>query len=221
MQKILIISDHNELKEKLTDFLDADLYRLEHSPTPQQGLDKWQTFRPDLVILDINLNSLNGKELCTFMKEKDKQSKILFINFAENTVKALRDNLRKQDDELEALISKINNLLASSSAYRYYFDGNSVDYRSYLAVNKAKQEFYLHEREINIFRLFSQKPQQLIKREEILEKVWQGEVYPSSLTIEKHIRKLKRVFEISPEKQHYFYKIPGIGYKFNPKGNQE
>ena len=218
MQKILIISEQNGIKEKLADFLASDLYGLEHSPTPQQGLAKWQSFRPDLVILDINLKMLNGKDICTIMKEKNDQSKILFIDSEQGNIKGLQSN--SADSNPDTLLRDINNLLNGSN-HIYSFDGNTVDYKSYQAINREKRRFYLNEREINIFRLFSQEPERLIKREEILENVWQSEVFPSSLTIERYINKLRKVFEPNPEKPIYFHSIPGLGYKFTPKGQKE
>lgn len=222
LHTILLISNHNEIKEKIAHYLDNTLIRLEHSHTAAQGLNLWQTLKPDLVILDINLSQLNGLDICQIIKEKDDQSKILFINLEEHKIQGFSNNSVSQNEqEINLIINGIENLLEAGTDHKYSFDGHSVDYKSYKATNKNNYEHYLSEHEMNIFRLFASKPDQLIKREEILEKVWQDGVYPSSLTIEKKVNKLRKVFEENPQQPKYFSSVLGMGYKFTPKGNQK
>ncbi len=222
LHTILLISKHKSIKEKIIHYLDNTSIRLEQAPTAAQGLALWQNTKPNLVILDINLSQLNGLDICQIMKEENDQSKVLFINSEKHKIQAISNNINhKNEQEIQLIINGIENLLASSSKHEYSFDGHLVDYKNYKAINKNKLEQYLSEHEIGIFRLFASKPKQLIKREEILETVWQDGIYPSSLSIERKVNKLREIFETNPNKPQYFCSILGKGYKFNPKGRQE
>jgi two-component system alkaline phosphatase synthesis response regulator PhoP len=56
----------------------------------------------------------------------------------------------------------------------------------------------------------------VISRQEILEKVWGYDVYPSSRTIDNFILLFRKVFEKNLPSSTYFKSVRGVGYKFTP-----
>ena len=54
----------------------------------------------------------------------------------------------------------------------------------------------------------------IVPREDILDKVWGYEVYPSTRTIDNFIVRLRRRFERNPEAPEYFHTVRGVGYRF-------
>jgi two-component system alkaline phosphatase synthesis response regulator PhoP len=67
-----------------------------------------------------------------------------------------------------------------------------------------------------LLKLFIKKKDQVISRQEILEKVWGYDVYPSSRTIDNFILLFRKVFEKNLPPSTYFKSVRGVGYKFTP-----
>ena len=69
-----------------------------------------------------------------------------------------------------------------------------------------------------LYSLLSQykKPNEVISRQEILEKIWGFDVYPSSRTIDNFILTFRKIFEKDLPPSTYFKSIRGVGYKYTP-----
>ena len=53
-----------------------------------------------------------------------------------------------------------------------------------------------------------------MSRDELLDKVWGYEIYPTSRTVDNHIVKLRKKIEDDPEKPKHILTVYGIGYKY-------
>ena len=78
------------------------------------------------------------------------------------------------------------------------------------------EQFTLTYKQIKLLKLFIERKNQVISRQEILEKVWGYDVYPSSRTIDNFILLFRKVFENNLPSSTYFKSIRGVGYKFTP-----
>ena len=76
--------------------------------------------------------------------------------------------------------------------------------------------FTLTHKQIKLLKLFIEKKDQVISRQEILEKVWGYDVYPSSRTIDNFVLLFRKVFEKNLPSSTYFKSVRGVGYKFTP-----
>jgi two-component system alkaline phosphatase synthesis response regulator PhoP len=63
----------------------------------------------------------------------------------------------------------------------------------------------------------------IVTREEILDRVWGYEVYPSTRTIDNFIVRLRKRFEKSPDHPLHFHTVRGVGYRFTraPEASDE
>jgi two-component system alkaline phosphatase synthesis response regulator PhoP len=69
-----------------------------------------------------------------------------------------------------------------------------------------------------ILRLLMDRQDQLVARDEILERVWGYEVAPSTRVVEQMIVRLRKLIEPAPEQPRYLQTVRGLGYRFCPKG---
>ena len=76
-------------------------------------------------------------------------------------------------------------------------------------VTQNGQSFSLPRKEFELLFLLASKPEKVMKREKIMEKVWGNEVVVGDRTIDVHIRKLREKVG-----NDYFKTIKGVGYKF-------
>ena len=65
-----------------------------------------------------------------------------------------------------------------------------------------------------ILRVLADQPGHIVTREEILDRVWGYEVFPSTRTIDNFIVRLRKRFERNPEAPAHFHTVRGVGYRF-------
>ncbi|HMZ49720.1 MAG TPA: helix-turn-helix domain-containing protein, partial [Flavobacteriales bacterium] len=74
----------------------------------------------------------------------------------------------------------------------------------------------LTQREIHLLRLLMDHANEVVSREEILQKVWGYNVFPTTRTIDNFIVAFRKYFEPDPRAPRHFHSIRGVGYKFTP-----
>jgi two-component system alkaline phosphatase synthesis response regulator PhoP len=94
--------------------------------------------------------------------------------------------------------------------------GCSVNFNSFEVVDKNNEKVSLTNKQIKLLKLFVDKKNEVISRQEILEKIWGYDVYPSSRTIDNFILVFRKVFEKNLPASTHFKSIRGVGYKFTP-----
>ena len=58
----------------------------------------------------------------------------------------------------------------------------------------------------------------VVARDDILERVWGHDVFPSSRTVDNFIVSLRKRFEAEPSAPIFFHTVRGVGYRFSPEG---
>jgi two-component system alkaline phosphatase synthesis response regulator PhoP len=82
-----------------------------------------------------------------------------------------------------------------------------IDIRSNVSVTITKKE-------IELLKLFAEKEGIVISRDEILDKIWGKDQFPTSRTIDNYILSFRKLFEDDPKNPIYFHSIRAVGYKF-------
>lgn len=92
MKKILIIEDHEDVRENTADLLELSDYEVATSPDGKSGLDKASSFGPDLIICDIMMPGMDGYQVLEAIQGNPKTAGIPFIFLS---AKADRSDVRK------------------------------------------------------------------------------------------------------------------------------
>jgi two-component system alkaline phosphatase synthesis response regulator PhoP len=72
----------------------------------------------------------------------------------------------------------------------------------------------LSKKEIELLRLFSEKEGMVVSRDEILDKVWGKDQFPTTRTIDNYILSFRKLFENDPKNPIYFHSVRAVGYRF-------
>ena len=72
---------------------------------------------------------------------------------------------------------------------------------------------------MKLLRYFIDNPDRVIRREELLEEVWDMPATITTRAVDQFIRRLRKLFEVDPANPQYFLTIRDAGYRFVPKGN--
>ena len=103
----------------------------------------------------------------------------------------------------------------------FIFGGHEVDFRTWTATLKGGSSEPLGERELGILKLLSEREDEVVSRDDILDEVWGDDAFPSSRTVDNFVMRLRKLFEPEPSRPIYFHTVWGVGYRFTPEGIEQ
>lgn len=225
MFKIIVIEDEPTLAEAIVLNLEMEGYETDLISNGGEAIKKIPLLAAsNLVILDIMLPEVNGIDICKALR-KVSDVPVLFLSAKGTTADKIEglksggtDYLSKPFD-LEELLLRIQiligrtNKIANPSTVNI---GNQlVDFKTYTIQHQdTKEEITLTKREIALLQLFVEKENEVVSRDEILDRVWGADQFPTSRTIDNFILTFRKIFEKNPKEPVYFHSIRGVGYRF-------
>jgi len=226
---ILIVEDEEHLAEALAHNLQFEGYSTTVANDGEEGLKLAQSIHPDLIILDIMMPKLDGLEVCRRLRAGGTRTPILFLTAKSSDADRLLGLKVGADDYvakpflLEELILRIHGIFRRQNWYSvapdeqeiFSFDGNEVNFRTYEATT-GERTIRLTEKECMLMKLLVERRNQVVSREEILERVWGYRFSTSSRTIDNFIVRLRRYFESDPKDPRFIHSVRGVGYRFTP-----
>lgn len=238
--RILVVEDEASLAQVLVDNLEAEGYDVrvardgEAAETAWNG-GAWNGATPDLVVLDVMLPRVDGYELCRRMRDAGHDTAVLYLSARgepEDRVRGLRaggDDYLPKPFHLPEFLLRVQALLRrrgwgatqAPEAFEYRFARHRVDYRAWTAELDDGRREPLGERELGIFRALAERAGEVVSRDEILDRVWGNDAFPSSRTVDNFVVRLRRLFEPDPSKPIYFHTVWGVGYRFTPEGEEQ
>lgn len=85
-----------------------------------------------------------------------------------------------------------------------------------MEISRSEKPVVLTAQEFKLLRFFTQTPERVLSRNELLNQVWGYNNYPSTRTVDNHICTLRQKLEPTPARPVHFLTVHGIGYKFVP-----
>lgn len=223
--RILVVDDEAHLAAGISENLEAEGYSTEIAHDGAEGLEKIRTQNYDLVLLDVMMPKLNGLEVCEAMRRDGTQTPVMFLTVksaADDRIRGLEaggDDYLAKPFHLKELLLRVAAILRRSDWYSgsddsLSFTGNEIDFKTYQARAWDGTEHALTHKEAMILKVLSDQSGIIVPREDILDKVWGYEVFPSTRTIDNFIVRLRKRFERNPEAPEHFHTVRGVGYRF-------
>jgi two-component system, OmpR family, alkaline phosphatase synthesis response regulator PhoP len=227
MNRILLIEDDRNMAMGLVFNLKSEGFDVTHCLDGETGLAAMEEKEFDLLVLDWMLPGVDGLEVLRRLRSRNVSVPVLLLtardskdDIVEGLDSGADDYLAKPFD-LNILMARIRSLLRSrawltqkETALKDARFGNAyVNFETFEAAIGDKQ-IRLSYKEAMIMKLFWEKRNQVITREELLQKVWGIEGYIQSRTVDNHIVQLRKIFEENPKNPKLILSIHGSGYKF-------
>ncbi len=229
MSFICLIEDEKSLSDMIQMNLEMEghkVYSFKNGLEAMKVANKMDIYQ--LIILDVMLPEVSGLDIC---KEIRKYSSvpILFLSAkgtTEDRITGLKlganDYLSKPFD-LEELLLRVSILVGKSSMGEemsaLIIGNKKVDFYTFEVTDAlSNQTISLSKKEIELLKLFSEKENIVLPRDEILDRVWGNDQFPTTRTIDNYILSFRKIFEQDPKNPVFFHSIRAVGYKFtNPK----
>jgi len=225
--RILVVEDEQAIREGLIDVLVFHQYEADSAATGPEGLEKAQSGKFDLILLDIMLPGMDGYEICDRIRAEDRDQPIIMLTAKtsdEEIVQGLKlgaDDYVAKPFSIQQLILRIEAVLRRSQvgleqARAISLEGVEIDTEN-LTGSNGHEEFAFTKREIELLGYLAQHSDRPISREELLAKVWG---YAKNLEIETrtvdiHIAKIRRKIEADPKEPKNLVTVRGAGYRLN------
>src|SRR5438128_3677665 len=225
MEKILVIEDDRAVRKALTHLFESEGYAVELAEDGATGLSTFHAFAPSIVILDLALPKISGRDLCREIKKESPSMRIIVLSAASDEVDKVLLLELGADDYVTKPFSP-RELLARARAVmrrseraavveQYSFDDVLVDF-SKMELTRAGQAVPMTPQEFKILKYFAANKERVISRDDLLNEVWGYNCYPSTRTVDNHILKLRQKLEKDPANPVHFLTVHGAGYKFVP-----
>jgi two-component system alkaline phosphatase synthesis response regulator PhoP len=225
--RILLVEDEENILKTIRLNLEMEGYDVIVAETGKQGLDQFRSGRFDLIILDIMLPEMDGLSLCRTIRMENKEVPVLFLTAkgsGEDKVQGLRigaDDYLTKPFHLEEFLLRVQILIRQrrrgegvKDMDRFSFGGNEIHFATYEVIGKKGLTLTLSRREMMLLKLLVERKNEVVSRQQILDRVWGYDVYPSTRTIDNYILAFRKYFEDNPKAPRYFHSIRGVGYKF-------
>jgi DNA-binding response OmpR family regulator len=225
IERILVIEDDRAIQRALKRLFEAEDYGVHISGDGCAGLEAFRTVHPSLVILDLRLPGMPGRELCREMKEKAPHMPVIVLSAKTDVAdKVLLLELGADDyvtkpfspGELLARVrTAMRRVIPPPARDIYTFGDVTVDFTK-MELTRLNQPVALTRQEFKTLRFFTRNAERVIPREELLNEVWGYQNYPSTRTVDNHILRLRQKLERDPSYPTHFKTVHGTGYKFVP-----
>jgi two-component system alkaline phosphatase synthesis response regulator PhoP len=240
MKHILIVEDEQHLAVGIKYNLEAEGYQVTTVSDGPKALDllEQDTGIVDLIVLDIMLPGMSGYTVCEILRKRGVDIPILILSARTLTEDRTRgfemgaDQYLSKPFELDELLSRVKNMIAlyerrstgkgstgSSDAVRptlYEFGNNKVNFETYEVTVSGKPK-KLTELEMKLLTYFVENEGRVIRRDELLENVWDMPSSISTRAVDQFIRRLRKIFEPDPSRPRYFLTLRDAGYRFVAK----
>lgn len=220
--KILLVDDEEDILEFLEHVLSKAGAKVITGKNGQEAIDLAVKHKPNLIILDKMMPVMDGVKACAEIRKIDelRKTKIVMLSAISDVESQIEGLDLGADDYLvkpiksNLLISKIKSQMRQMKSLELA-KATIIEYK-HIKIDRSKFIVYLLDKEIalpkkefELLYLLMSQPDQVFRREEILETVWGKDIYIGDRTIDVHIRKIRE--KIGDD---YFKTIKGIGYKF-------
>jgi DNA-binding response OmpR family regulator len=225
MQKILVIEDEKEMGRGLKDILEFEGYEVLIAENGKDGIQAASREVPDCIILDLMLPDISGYEVCEQIRQK-LNTPILMLTAKSQDHDKIRGFKVGADDYLTKpfsvgeLTARLMALLRRRGQYAQDIDivrvgQNLVDVKHF-TIRRGEKERSMSHYEVELFKLLYAHANQPITRDEILDKVWGTDKFPTNRTVDNFIVKLRKKLEEDYRNPKHILTIYGVGYKLSP-----
>lgn len=222
--RILVIDDEPQIRRIMLETLTSAGYEVDDAKNGEEGLLKVREFRPDLVLLDINMPEMGGLEVCRAIRS-DSTIAIIMLTVRkseQDKVAALdagADDFVTKPFSTPELLARVRAALrrvplAQTSSARMQFGRLTIDFPA-RTVSRGSITSHLTPKELDVLRYLTQRANEAISHRELLQAVWGPDYGDQVDYLRAVIKNLRKKIESNPESPEYIKTEPWVGYRFS------
>jgi len=225
-RKVLVIDDEAMIRKTVRLACEKEGYAVQEAENGTEALAKVDSFRPDIILLDLMLPDISGFDVCRDIRRSGTKVPILILSAKTEEIDVVvgleigaDDYIVKPFRPRELLARIAAHLRKSRLDDERESDGRMVFRDLVIDANERRvyrndEEIQLTHTEFDLLAFLASNAGKVLSREKILNSVW-GYEYPiETRVIDVHVRNLRRKIEEDASHPLYILAVPGIGYRF-------
>jgi two-component system, OmpR family, KDP operon response regulator KdpE len=223
--RILVVDDEPQIRRIMRTTLAGSGYEVDDAKTGEEGLDKLREFRPECVLLDINMPGMGGLAACRAMRDEDRNVAILMLTIHNSEATKIEALDAGADDfvtkpfsmpellaRIRAAIRRVN--VTHSSPGQLRVGEITIDFISRTVARDGKTT-HLTPKELDLLRYLTQRANKAVPHRELLQAVWGPDYGDQVDYLRVFVKSLRKKMEANPDQPQYITTEPWIGYRFN------
>lgn len=235
--EVLMIEDNEAVCEMMAMFFEKEDWQATFKHDGKEGLDTFGTDEKkwDMIILDLNLPSLDGMQVCREIRRLSQIVPIIMLTARDSE----SDQVIGLEIGADEYVTKPFSPLTLMARIKALYRRSKVDHTQmkadasfdviteHVKISTVTREAYLDGKQIEsltpkefeLLALLAQHPKQVFSREHLLTRIWEDPYYGDERTIDAHIKKLRQ--KIEAVGHQVIQTVWGVGYKFDDSGVEE
>jgi DNA-binding response OmpR family regulator len=225
--RVLLVDDERAITANLAPFLERSGFVVAVAADGEEALHQVSSFGPDLVVLDVLMPKMDGREVLRRLREAGNWTPVILLTqIGESAERAMAleegadDYLNKPFDPHE-LVARMRAVLRRArpgqpplaSAQRLTCGPLSLDRQARRAALDG-QELRLTPKAVALLEYLMTHPDELVTRDRLLDTVWGWDYPTGTRTVDTRIAELRRTLDDDPAEPRYIETVPGQGYRF-------
>ncbi len=234
--RILVVDDEQDILDLIKLYLEREHYIVHTALSGEDAVQMAHEHKPDLIVLDIMLGSLDGIEVCRSLRTGEFDDvPILFVSARSEDHDIITALAEGGDDYItkpfspSQLVARVHAHIRrrrmharsksepDASAAILAFPGLEIDYRQ-LEVRRNHEKLMLSAKEFELLSAMAKQPNRVFPPSELYRHVWQSDSIGDTRTLMVHISNLRKKIELDPTRPQWIQTVRGFGYRFCPDG---
>ena len=223
-KKILIVEDEANIRELLRLYLEREGYTVLEAENGVEGIKKWKSDKPDMLLLDVMMPVMDGWAVCREIRAES-DVPIIMLTAKGETADRVSGLEMGADDyivkplEMPEVIARVRavfrRMAPDDAPEKLSFDNLVIDKQAYDLVIKGKR-VDAPPKEIELLYFLASSPNRVFTRAQLLDDVWGFDYFGDTRTVDVHVKRLREKLEGASE-QWSLKTVWGVGYKFEVK----
>ena len=219
MTRVLLAEDDPAISEPLARALRREGYDVDVRADGRTALEGARE-NPDLVVLDLGLPCIDGREVCRRIRAMGKTVPVLILTARADEVDTVvgldagADDYVTKPFRLAELLARVRALLRrnptetspSSDQLRIDPEGRRAWFQD--------QELQLTAKEFDLLRVLVREQGKVVSREQLMREIWETAWFGSTKTLDMHISVLRRKLGDDATQPRYISTVRGVGFRF-------
>ena len=223
-KKILLVEDEANIRELLRLYLEREGYTVLEAENGVEGIKKWKSDKPDMLLLDVMMPVMDGWAVCREIRAES-DVPIIMLTAKGETADRVSGLEMGADDyivkplEMPEVIARVRavfrRMAPDDALEKLSFDNLVIDKQAYDLVIKGKR-VDAPPKEIELLYFLASSPNRVFTRAQLLDDVWGFDYFGDTRTVDVHVKRLREKLEGVSDKWE-LKTVWGVGYKFETK----
>jgi two-component system, OmpR family, response regulator RegX3 len=222
--RVLLIEDEESIATPLVGALEREGFEVQHTDTGRAGLEAATDDSIDLVLLDLMLPDMDGRDVCRQLRQSSSVPVIMLTARGLETDRVVGLELGADDYVVKPfsvaeLAARIRAVLRRSAERgtgtkdMLAVGDVELDRRTWTARLRG-EPLELARREFELLRLLLEHAGEVVTREKLMREVWETEWMGATKTLDVHVSTLRRKLGDDPASPRYIHTVRGVGFRF-------